>query len=277
METYLDTILERTRVRVELTRRERPFEELDRETRNAGPTRDLAGAIRAEGMSLVAEIKRRSPSKGVIQASVDPAEVADAYERGGARALSVLTEPEFFSGSLDDLATARQAVALPVLRKDFVVDLYQIVEARAGGADAVLLIVAAIPDPALFAELADAAAHYSLAALVEVHSEWELDAAFEITPELVGVNQRDLRTFDVDTGLAIRLRRRIPGDVAMVAESGIADRAGVEALEEAGVEAMLVGETLMRAGDPARAARELLGAPLSPEGTPASGDGEDHD
>ena len=131
-----------------------------------------------------------------------------------------------------------------------------------------LLIVAAIPDPALFAELADAAAHYGLTALVEVHSEWELDAAFEITPDLVGVNQRDLRTFDVDKGLAIRLRRSIPGDVAMVAESGIAGRADVEALEEAGVEAMLVGEALMRADDPARAARELLGI---------AGDDEDHD
>jgi len=277
VETYLDTILERTRVRVEVTRRERPFEELDRETRNAGPTRDFAGAITAEGMSLIAEVKRRSPSRGVIQSSVDPAEVADAYERGGARALSVLTEPEFFSGSLDDLAKARQASTLPVLRKDFVVDPYQIVEARAGDADAVLLIVAAIPDPVLFAELADAAAHYGLAALVEVHSEWELDAAFEIAPDLVGVNQRDLRTFDVDKGLAIRLRRRIPPDVAMVAESGIADRADVEALEEAGVWAMLVGETLMRAGDPARAARELLGLSV-PQGDPdLAGDDEDHD
>jgi indole-3-glycerol phosphate synthase len=266
--TYLDTILERTRVRVDLARRERPFEELDRETRDAGQTRDFAGAIRAEGMSLIAEVKRRSPSRGVIRASVDPAEVAEAYERGGARALSVLTEPEFFSGSLDDLAKARQATALPVLRKDFVVDPYQIVEARAGEADAVLLIVAAVPDPGLFAELADAAAHYGLAALVEVHSEWELDAAFEITPDLVGVNQRDLRTFDVDEGLAIRLRPGIPAEVAVVAESGITDRAGVEALEEAGVEAMLVGEMLMRAGDPARAARELLGI---------AGDDEDDD
>src|SRR2546426_4518687 len=215
METYLDRILERTRVRVERTRRERPFEELDREVRRGGPPRRFAEAIRAGGMSLIAEVKRRSPSKGVIQASVDPAEVAEAYERGGARALSVLTEPEFFSGSLDDLARARQATTLPVLRKDFVVDLYQIVEARTADADAVLLIVAAIPDPALFAELADAAAHYGLAALVEVHSEWDLDAAFEVTPGLVGVNQRDLRTFDVDKGLAIRLRRRIPPAVAM--------------------------------------------------------------
>jgi indole-3-glycerol phosphate synthase len=259
VETYLDKILERTRVRVELDRRERPFEELDRESRNVGPKRDFVGAIRAEGMSLIAEFKRRSPSKGVIRADVDPADVAGAYERGGARALSVLTEPEFFSGSLDDLARAREATMLPALRKDFVVDLYQIVEARAAGADAVLLIVAALPDPALFADLAAAATHYGLAALVEVHSEGELDAAFEDEPAVVGVNQRDLRTFDVDKGLAIRLRRRVPPDVPVVAESGIVTRADVEALDEAGVEGMLVGETLMRAGDPARAAKELLG------------------
>jgi indole-3-glycerol phosphate synthase len=259
VETYLDRILERTRARVELNRRERPFEELDREARNAGRQRDFAGAIRAEGMSLIAEFKRRSPSKGVIRADIDPAEVADAYERGGARALSVLTEPEFFSGSLDDLARARGATSLPVLRKDFVIDLYQVVEARAGGADAVLLIVAALPDPGLFAELASAAAHHGLAALVEVHNEWELDAAFEVEPELVGVNQRDLRTFNVDNGLAIRLRRRVPAAVPLIAESGIATRADVEALEEAAVDGMLVGETLMRAGDPARAAQELLG------------------
>ena len=266
MESYLDRILERTRVRVELSRRERPFEELDREARNAGRPRDFAGAVHAGGMSLIAEFKRRSPSKGVIRADVDPAEVADAYERGGARALSVLTEPEFFSGSLEDLAKARQATTLPVLRKDFVVDPYQIVEARAADADAVLLIVAAIPDRALLAELADAASHYGLPALVEVHSEWELDDAFEVEPGLVGVNQRDLRTFDVDDGLAIRLRRRIPSEVAMVAESGIVDRAGVEALEEAGVEGILVGETLMRADDPARAAQELLGTAGGDEG-----------
>src|SRR2546425_5391348 len=206
-------------------------------------------------MSLIAEIKRRSPSKGVIQASVDPAEVAAAYQRGGARALSVLTEPEFFSGSLDDLAAAREATTLPALRKDFVLDPYQVVEARAGGADAVLLIVAALPDAGLFAELAAAAEDYGLPALVEVHSEWELDQAFEVEPEIVGVNQRDLRTFEVDIGLAARLRKRIPPEVAVVAESGIGTRADVEALEGASIDAVLVGETLVRAEDTAAAVR----------------------
>jgi indole-3-glycerol phosphate synthase len=267
VETYLDTILERTRSRVELARRARAFEDLDREARNVGRPRDFAGAIRAEGMSLIAEVKRRSPSKGVLRADIDPAELAEAYEQGGARALSVLTEPEFFSGSLDDLGKARSATSIPVLRKDFVIDAYQVVEARAGGADAVLLIVAALPDPGLFAELAAAAAHYGLAALIEVHSEWELDEAFEVDPRLLGVNQRDLRSFDVDEGLAVRLRRRIPPEVAVVAESGITTRAGVVELEEAGVDGVLVGETLMRADDPVAAARELLG----------TGDAEDDD
>jgi len=256
---YLDTILERTRARIEQAMRRRRFEDLDREVRDVGPTRDFAGAIWSPGLSLIAEVKRRSPSKGVIREGIDPAEVAAAYEEGGARALSVLTEPEFFGGTLEDLAKARGATGLPVLRKDFVLDTYQVVEARAGGADAVLLIVAALPDVGLFGDLAAAAAHHNLAALIEVHSEWELDQAFEIEPELVGVNQRDLRTFDVDTGLAARLRRRIPRESAVVAESGIATRADVEALETAHVDAMLVGETLMRAGDPAAAVRELLG------------------
>lgn len=263
METYLDRILDHTRDRVARARRQRSFQDLERDVPAAPPVRGFAAAIRAPGMSLIAEVKRRSPSKGAIRTVIDPAEVAQAYQAGGARALSVLTEPEFFSGSLDDLAKARQATTLPTLRKDFVVDLYQVVEARAGGADAVLLIVAALPDPGLFAELNAAAADYGMAALIEVHDERELDAAFGVEPELLGVNQRDLRTFSVDRGLAIGLRSRVPPGVAMVAESGISERADVAALEEAGVEGMLVGEALMRADDPAAAAAALLGRPAS--------------
>src|SRR2546421_4282861 len=259
METYLDRILDATRARVAQSRRRRSFEDLDREARDTPPPRPFADAIRAPGMSLIAEFKRRSPSAGEIRVGADPAEVAEAYEQGGARALSVLTEPEFFSGSLEDLAAAREATSLPALRKDFVLDPYQVVEARAGGADTVLLIVAALPDPGLFAELAAAASDYGLAALVEVHEERELDAAFGIDPELVGVNQRDLRSFEVDTGLAVRLRGLIPPGVAVVAESGIGGRAAVEELEAAGVDGILVGETLMRAGDPGKAASALLG------------------
>lgn len=210
-------------------------------------------------MSLVAEFKRRSPSAGPIAEVADPAQVAAAYERGGAAAVSVLTEPDFFGGSLDDLDRARGACGLPVLRKDFVIDPYQLVEARAAGADAALLIVAALRDAGLFAELAGAARELRLPVLVEVHDERELDAAFGADADLVGVNQRDLRTFEVDTSLAARLRPRVPSEVPVIAESGISSRADVEALAEAGVDGILVGEHLMRSEDPARAAAELIG------------------
>lgn len=259
METYLDRILDSTRQRVAEAKALRSQADLERDARHAGAPRAFAAAIRAPGMSLIAEVKRRSPSKGEIRAVIDPAQVAVAYQQGGARCLSVLTEPEFFGGCLADLAAARAAAGLPALRKDFMLDPYQVVEARAAGADAVLLIVAALGDAGLFADLAATAADYGMAALVEVHDEAELDAAFAIEPEVVGVNQRDLRTFVVDTSLAIRLRERIPAGVAMVAESGIATRADVAALEAAGIEGMLVGETLMRSGDPAATVATLLG------------------
>lgn len=259
MPSYLDRILDTTVERVRNDMRERPFHELERDVKHAPPLRNFTRAIKEPGMSLVAEFKRRSPSKGQIRADRHPAGTADAYQVGGARAMSVLTEPRFFDGSMEDLRIARESCSLPVLRKDFVIHPYQVVQARAGGADAILLIVAALPDPALFSELADTAREYGLAALIEVHDPWELDAAFEIGPELIGVNQRSLLTFEVDITLAMRLRREIPRQVGMVAESGISSRQQVEELEEAGVDAILVGETLMRSDDPGKAAAELLG------------------
>lgn len=259
MPTYLDRILDTTVDRVKSEMRERPFDELEREARSAPPVRNFTRAIKQAGMSLVAEFKRRSPSKGQIRADRHPAGTADAYQVGGARAMSVLTEPRFFDGSMEDLQIARASCSLPVLRKDFMIHPYQVVQSRAGGADAILLIVAALPDPGLFSELADAAREYGMAALIEVHDPRELDAAFDIGPELIGVNQRSLLTFEVDVTLARRLRREIPRQVGMVAESGITSRAQVEELEEAGVDAILVGETLMRADDPSKAAAELLG------------------
>ncbi|HLH28572.1 MAG TPA: indole-3-glycerol phosphate synthase TrpC [Acidimicrobiales bacterium] len=268
MQTYLDKILDRTRDRVATSQRRRTTGDLERELKYAPTVRDFAGAITAPGMSLIAEVKRRSPSKGRIRDELNPAQVAASYEAGGARALSVLTEPEFFAGTLDDLVQAREATAIPVLRKDFVIDPYQVVEARVGGADAILLIVLALPDRGRFAELAAAAGELGMAALIEVHEERELDAAFAVAdgrPSLIGVNQRDLTSFVVDRGLAIRLRPQIPPEVAMVAESGIADRSDVVELEEAGIEAILVGEALMRADDPGAAGAALLGGP-PPEG-----------
>jgi indole-3-glycerol phosphate synthase len=257
--TYLDRILEFTYDRVEDEKRHRSFGDLDREALAQPPPRPFLAAMRGSRISLIAEFKRRSPSRGEIRTNYSPEQAAEAYQEGGASALSVLTEPEFFSGSLDDLKAARAACRLPVLRKDFMVDPLQIVQSRAEGADAILLIVAALPDRGRFAELAAAAREYGLTALVEIHDPHELDAAFDIEPKLVGVNQRNLSTFEVDTGLAIKLRPEIPEEVAMVAESGITTRAQVEELESAGVNAILVGETLMRSEDPAAAAAELLG------------------
>lgn len=260
MRTYLDQILESTYDRVADEKRKHSFGDLDREALALPPARPFLAAMRGARISLIAEFKRRSPSKGDIRLDFEPAEAAEAYQQGGASALSVLTEPQFFGGSMEDLEAARDVCRLPVLRKDFMVDPYQIVQARAGGADAILLIVAALPDFGLFTELANAADDYGMTALIEIHDPHELDAAFEIEPRLVGVNQRNLSTFEVQTDLAIKLRKEIPKEVTMVAESGINSRKQVEELQEAGVDAILVGETLMRADDPSRAAAELLGA-----------------
>lgn len=260
MAVYLQTILEATRERVAGEKRYRTQGDYERDADHMPAPRDFPGALRAEGMSLIAEFKRRSPSAGLIREGLEPHEAAEQYEQGGARALSVLTEPEFFGGSSDDLYRARSAAGLPVLRKDFVLDPYQIVQARVDHADAVLLIVAALPDRGLFRELLAVAGHYRLPALVEVHSRAELEVALSMNPALVGVNQRDLSTFEVDPSLAAALRPDVPEGVTVVCESGIASRAQVADLEAAGIEAILVGETLMRATDPAAAARELLGA-----------------
>lgn len=258
MSSYLDKILES--VRAKLSSGKMPLREMEDKARTQRAPRDFAGALGGDGVSLIAEIKRKSPSAGEISAGADPALIAKAYEAGGASALSVLTEPDFFSGSLDDLATARKACSLPVLRKDFVVDSYQVVEARAAGADAILLIVAAMP-VAQLEELLKLASEWGMASLVEAHDEREIDVALGAGASIVGINQRDLRTFEIDKGLAAQLRPRIPKDIVVVAESGISSAADVESLRAADVDAVLVGESLMRQADPARAVAELLGRP----------------
>jgi indole-3-glycerol phosphate synthase len=256
MTAYLDEILDATRDR--LSHRRRPYD-LEREIEEREPPRGFLAAIRAPGMSLVAEIKRRSPSRGAIRDGADPVEVAAAYERGGARAMSVLTEPYYFGGSMDDLVAARAACALPVLRKDFLIDPYQMLEARAAGADAVLVIVAAVRAASRREDVMAAARELGLDVLVEAHDEREVDQALESGADLLGINQRDLRTFEIDRRLAERLRPRIPAEIAVIAESGVSARAEVEALEQAGLDGVLVGEALMRSGDPEKAAAELLG------------------
>ena len=222
------------------------------------PARGFAAALRAAAPpAVIAEVKRASPSAGTI-ADVDAAARARAYERAGAAAISVLTEPRHFGGSLADLRAAHHAVSVPVLRKDFLVHPDQVIEARATGADAVLLIAAALSPPELRAMLATAA-DLGVGTLVEVHTEEELDAALEAEAEVIGVNARDLETLEVDPGRALALLERVPPDRVAVAESGIGTRAQVERAVAAGARAVLVGEALMRASDPGALLRELAG------------------
>jgi indole-3-glycerol phosphate synthase len=221
--------------------------------------RGFRGAVRRgpDGPRVIAEVKRRSPSRGDIRIDLDPAGLAAAFAAGGAAAVSVLTEPRHFGGSPDDLRAARAAVDLPVLRKDFVTTAYQVWEARAWGADAVLLIVAALAPPTLRA-LLDEAAAAGLDALVEVHTVAEAEVAARAGASLVGVNARDLATLEVDPGRFAAVRQAVPAGTVVVAESGIHDRAGVQAAAAAGADAVLVGETLVRADDPTTALRHLL-------------------
>ena len=257
--TYLDKILEATRERVDAQEKQKPRRALEGKLKFKEPPRGFLAALQGPDVALIAEFKRRSPSAGVIREGLEPTAAARAYEKGGASALSVLTEPEFFSGTMKDLAAAKKACSLPVLRKDFVIDPYQVLEARVYGADAVLLIVAAFGDDGLLAELKSSIEDHSMTALIEVHDDSELEKALALEPSVIGVNQRDLKTFHVDTSLAPKLKKLIPDDVMVVAESGINSRSDVELLQNAGVGAMLVGEHLMRAEDIAAASADLLG------------------
>jgi len=222
------------------------------------PAKDLEAALTiAEPPALIAEVKRASPSAGVIAEDVNPSVLARGYQAGGAAAVSVLTEPRHFQGSLADLQAVRSSVSIPVLRKDFLIHPSQVIEARASGADAVLLIVAALTDAQLRA-LLEAAGDVGLATLVETHSDEDLRRALETDARIIGVNARDLETLEVDGEAALDRVGRVPDDRISVLESGISTRANVDAALEAGASAILVGEALMRADDPARAVRKLL-------------------
>jgi indole-3-glycerol phosphate synthase len=222
------------------------------------PAKDLEAALTAaDPPALIAEVKRASPSVGVIAEDVNPSVLARGYEAGGAAAISVLTEARHFQGSLADLQAVRSSVSIPVLRKDFLIHPSQVIEARASGADAVLLIVAALTEAQLRA-LLEAARDVGLATLVETHSDEDLRRAVESDARIIGVNARDLETFDMDVQGALERIGRIPDDRISVLESGISTRANVDAALEAGASAILVGEALMRADDPARAVRKLL-------------------
>jgi indole-3-glycerol phosphate synthase len=237
-----------------------PLDELRAAAAGLPAARGLEAAVRRgpNGPRVIAEVKRRSPSKGDIRIALDPAALAAAYAAGGASAVSVLTEPRHFAGSPDDLLAVRSAVGLPVLRKDFVTTAYQVWEARAWGADAVLLIVAALDPPALGDLLGETSAA-GLDALVEVHTVAEAEVAAAAGASLVGVNARDLTTLEVDPNRFAEVRQRLPAGTVLVAESGISDRAGVQAAADAGADAVLVGEALVRSDDPTTALRVLLG------------------
>jgi indole-3-glycerol phosphate synthase len=231
------------------------------EQRRAGEdqARDFRAALAAPGLSVIAEHKRSSPSAGVIRADLELADVVSAYERAGARALSVLTEESRFGGALADLAAARTASGLPILRKDFIVEEYQVYEALAGGADAILLIVAAL-DTGTLIRLHSLATQLGLATLVEVHDGLELDAAHEIGAEIVGINNRDLTTLKVDVERTYELLPDVRDGALVVAESGFREHTQLARLQQAGVDAVLVGEALMRAPDIETATRDLLGS-----------------
>jgi indole-3-glycerol phosphate synthase len=259
MNAVLDRIVQATRARVAKAKRDADLRSLEMQAEKHAP-RGFRRALQAkgrDGLAVIAELKKASPSKGLIRADFNPEELARELEAAGASALSVLTDEEFFQGSLGNLRKASATVAIPCLRKDFIVDEFQVVEARANSADAVLLIVAALASEELKG-LARAARSRGLDVLCEVHDEEELHRALEAECDLIGVNTRDLRTFKVDLETAFALAEKIPASVVRVAESGIRSAEDVAQLRTAGYDAFLVGESLMRAASPGDALRELM-------------------
>ena len=261
MSDILQRILATKREEIASARRQVGDEELARRARAAPPPRDFVAAIRerpAGGKpAVIAEIKRASPSKGLLRADFDPAAIARSYEAAGAACLSVLTDREYFQGAPEHLVAARGACGLPVLRKDFIVDAYQVFEARSWGADAILLIAAAL-DPSAMAALERTASDLGMAVLVEVHDAAELEAALTLRTPLLGVNNRNLHTFETRLEATLGLLPRIPGDRLVVTESGIGTRADVGRMTRAGVGAFLVGEAFMRVSDPGGALAEMF-------------------
>lgn len=268
----LDRILADKRIEIADRKARTPQELLRDAIPNAPPVRDFKASLsgdriattvrgRRSDIAVIAEVKKASPSKGLIRADFDPVSIARVYESAGASAISVLTDDKYFQGALEYLSNIRSEVSLPLLRKDFIIDSYQIYEARVAGADAVLLIVAALGAKVL-SELIGLAAGLGMSSLVEVHTAEELETAIEARAEIIGINNRDLQTFSVRLDTTLDLACRVPPDRILVSESGISTRQDVIGLMEAGVDAVLVGESLMRERDPSLKLRELLGMPL---------------
>ena len=260
MASILDKIFSQKLAEIESAKRNRPAAELQKAADSAADVRDFCGPLRGDSISLIAEVKQASPSKGLIRPDFQPLEIAKAYLAGGAGCLSVLTDENFFRGHLDHLNLISQHVSLPVLRKDFILDAYQVIEARAAGADAVLLIAECLEDTQL-KDLHDQITALGMTALVELYEVANVEKVLRCQPQLVGINNRDLRTFEIDLQHSVRLRKEIPAEILVVGESGIFTRADALMLEAAGVNAMLVGESLMRSDDLVEATRQLLGEP----------------
>ncbi len=259
MSDILEKIVERKRERLAEAKRKLPMSELMSQMPTAGLSGCFISALRREGVNIIAEIKRRSPSKGVIRENFDPAAIARNYSANGAAAISCLTEEDFFDGSLEYLYAARRASQLPLLRKDFIFDEYQICEAKLADADAILLI-AAMLDGAQFKDLLQAAYALGLDVLVEVHDREELDKVLRYDVRLLGVNNRNLRTFETTLDTSLELAAAIPKSLTLVSESGIRTREDIDRLRAAGFHAFLIGEELMRAGDEGAALKALISA-----------------
>ena len=257
----LNRIVDVKRDEIRMARARRDLASLRRDAESLGGVRDFVGAMRSKmtagHAAVIAEIKKASPSKGVLREHFVPADIAESYERGGAACLSVLTDVQFFQGSVAYLEQARAACALPVLRKDFMVDAYQVFEARAMGADCILLIAACLDDSQM--AVLEAQAHaLGLAVLVEVHDGFEHDRALRLKTPLVGINNRNLRTFEVTLDTTLGLLQNVPTDRLLVTESGVLVKADVGRMRSAGVAAFLVGEAFMRAADPGQALADLF-------------------
>ena len=263
MSDVLERIVAVKRAEVAAAKRAVALPEIERRAAAAAPPRDFVGALRAKisagGAAVIAEIKRASPSKGLLRADFDPASIARSYESGGAACMSVLTDRQFFQGADEHLQAARAACGLPALRKDFMLEPYQVFESRALGADCILLIAAALSREAML-ELESVAASLGMAVLVEVHDGRELDAALALKTPLVGVNNRDLRTFETKLDTTLDLLPRVPRGRLLVTESGILGPQDVAKMRSRGVHAFLVGEAFMRAPDPGAALRDLFAA-----------------
>ena len=257
----LDKILDTKRIEVAVAQKREPISELKKRIIDLAPTRGFAERLRRtskNGTAIIAEVKKGSPSKGIIRPDFDPVAIARSYEQGGASCLSVLTDEQYFYGSLDYLGQIRAEVDLPLLRKDFMIDPYQVLQARVAGADAILLIAAAIDDMTL-RKLAELAGELQLDTLLEVHNAEELERALQLPVDLIGINNRNLQTFVTDLAVTEQLAEQISAHQLAVAESGIHDRADIERLQSAGAGAFLIGESLMREADIEAKLAALLG------------------